>query len=112
MSEQQNAFIKDLCHLMNNPYFKQFKHRYMKEWSDVETLFLYIYMHEYISKEFSDRFAKKISDEQMSHILQLIFNTTELRKKSIELFRQYQNGSTKQNMLNRLPSYVFLTLKK
>lgn len=111
----ENPFFKDLCQLMNNPLFKHFKHQYMKEWTDVETLFLYIYMYEYITTEFTLRFKTDIDEKQMTNILQLIFNSPDLRKKSIELFRQYQQNKTypritSSKKIDRLPSYVFTPL--
>lgn len=119
MSGQQivddNPFFKDLYQLMNNPLFKHFKTQYMKEWTDVETLFLYIYMYEYIATEFNLRFKADIDEKQMIQILQLIFTSPDLRKKSIALFRQYQQNQTYPRIKNsssskkmeKLPSYVF-----
>jgi hypothetical protein len=100
---------------MNNPLFKHFKTQYMKEWTDVETLFLYIYMYEYIATEFNLRFKADIDEKQMIQILQLIFTSPDLRKKSIALFRQYQQNQTYPRIKNsssskkmeKLPSYVF-----
>jgi len=102
-------FFNDLWRLMQNQEFQYFKSNYMKNWSDVETLFLYITMYEYIDKEFYHRFHKKIDKEQMSHILCTIFTKPKIRRRALEMFRSYQSAESdsNQNLLPRLPSYLF-----
>ena len=83
-------FLDELCSLMASKEFQYFRNQYMKQWSDVETMFMYIYMHEYITKEFLTRFHRPISKEEMIEILQRIFSQRDLRQQAVLMFRNYQ----------------------
>jgi len=116
-----SEFLNDLCTLMESHEFRYLRQQYMKEWSDVETMFMYIFMYEYITKEYQQRFHRNIKKEEMIHILQRIFCHRELRQQVVQLFRSYQNhantilssspspldGENNQNLIRRLPSYIF-----
>jgi len=116
-----SEFLNDLCILMESAEFLYLRKQYMKEWSDVETMFMYIFMYEYITKEYQQRFHRKIQKEEMIQILQRIFCERELRKQVVQLFRNYQNHANtilspspsplvegdNQNLIRRLPSYIF-----
>ena len=84
------AFLDELCSLMASKEFQYFRNQYMKQWSDVETMFMYIYMHEYITKEFLNRFRRPITKEEMIEILQRIFSQRDLRQQAVLMFRNYQ----------------------
>jgi hypothetical protein len=84
------SFLEELCNLMSSREFKYFREKYMKQWSDVETMFMYIYIHEYISVEYKRRFLKEITKEEMMNILRRIFLTPELRRQAVVMFRSYQ----------------------
>jgi hypothetical protein len=107
------AFLDELCSLMASKEFKYFRNQYMKQWSDVETMFMYIYMHEYITKEFLTRFHRPISKEEMIEILQRIFSQRDLRQQAVLMFRNYQchadtillqhnQKNQKNNMISKL----------
>uniref|UniRef100_A0A6C0CYX5 Uncharacterized protein n=1 Tax=viral metagenome TaxID=1070528 RepID=A0A6C0CYX5_9ZZZZ len=114
-----SKFLNDLCTLMESPEFLYLRQQYMKEWSDVETMFMYIFMYEYITKEYQQRFHRNIKKEEMIHILQRIFSHRELRQQVVQLFRSYQNHANtilssspppnddNHNLIRRLPSYIF-----
>ena len=121
-----SKFLNDLCTLMESPEFQYLREEYMKEWSDVETMFMYIFMYEYITKEYQQRFQRKINKGEMIQILQRIFCHRELRQQVVQLFRSYQNhantilsssprplpgdapgGGDQGNLIRRLPSYIF-----
>ena len=114
MSSSSIDFFSDLYALMNNPDFRYFKGHYMKTWSDVETLFMYIVVYDYIAKEYTSRYSAAIDQDRMRTILRYVFSNKAYRSKVIQLFREYQSSQAKiesfsipDNSLPRLPSYVF-----
>jgi len=124
-----NDFFKDFCAMISNPDFQYFRQKYMKDWSDVETLFLYLTTTDLIRVEYKSRYSKPIENNQLCLVLQQIFSSNVLRKIAIERFRDYQTSgarfitpldeddkgllpphSSSQNqeiLPRRLPSYVF-----
>ena len=103
---RDNPFLTDFCRLMHNHDFKSFKDNYMKDWSDVETIFLYIYVYDYIAAEFRTRFGKEIMDDQMTKTLKLVFTHPDLRKSVVQIFRNFQDHRRKGEFPS-LPSFVF-----
>ena len=124
-----NDFFKDFCAMISNPDFQFFRQKYMKDWSDVETLFLYLTTTDLIRAEYKSRYSKPIDNDQLCLVLQQIFSSNVLRKIAIDRFRDYQTSgarfitpsddddkgmlpppSSSQNqeiLPRRLPSYVF-----
>jgi len=124
-----NDFFKDFCSMISNPDFQFFRQKYMKDWSDVETLFLYLTTTDLIRAEYKSRYSKPIENDQLCLVLQQIFSSNVLRKIAIDRFRDYQtsgarfitssdddskgllpppSSSQNQDILpRRLPSYVF-----
>lgn len=85
-----NNFLQDLCRLMNQTAFQEFKTKYIRDWSDMETVLLFMNMYEYFSNEYFHRFQHKMSDEQMVSLLRFVFNDRTMRRKAIQVFRKYQ----------------------
>ena len=124
-----NDFFKDFCAMISNPDFQFFRQKYMKDWSDVETLFLYLTTTDLIRTEYKSRYSKPIENDQLCLVLQQIFSSNVLRKIAIDRFRDYQtsgarfitsSGDDSKGLLpppssshnedilpRRLPSYVF-----
>lgn len=102
----KHHFLTDFCRLMHNKDFRTFKENYMKDWSDVETVFMYIYVYDYIAAEFRTRFGKDIMDDQMANILRLVFTNVDLTRSVVQIFRNFQNHQLKGDMPS-LPSFLF-----
>jgi len=47
--ESKSNFFTDLIALLSNPQFQYIRQKYMTTWTDVETLFLYIFVAELIT---------------------------------------------------------------
>jgi hypothetical protein len=113
--------------MISNPDFQYFRQKYMKDWSDVETLFLYLTTADLIRAEYKSRYSKPIENDQLCLVLKQVFSTQGLRKIAIERFRDYQTSGarfitpldndtashrhlpspTKEVVPRRLPSYIF-----
>jgi hypothetical protein len=91
-SNRQNPFLCDFVTLMHNGQFQEFRHKYMKDWSDVETVFMYIYVYEFLSHEFRKQFHRSITDKELIKALQSIFSESDLRKTVVHMFRQFQQN--------------------
>ena len=111
-----SPFLDSLCGLLRSPQFQAFRHQYLRDWSDVETLFLYIRTAETVMLEYEQRAQEPITDDRLKNILKYIFATPALRRRAIEIFRedQIQNNpqlpastTTSEASMRRLPSYVF-----
>jgi len=118
-NSQSNPFLDSLCGLLRSPQFQGFRQHYLRDWSDVETLFLYIRTAETVMLEYEHRVHEPITDDKLKEILQYIFATPQLRRRAIEIFREDQiNGpmlpstrtTTNEASMRRLPSYVFATV--
>ena len=112
-----NPFLDSLCGLLRSPQFQVFRQHYLKDWSDVETLFLYIRTAETVMLEYENRVNQPITDDKLKEVLQYIFATPQLRRRAIEIFREDQirglmlpsssTATTNDASMRRLPSYVF-----
>lgn len=112
-----SPFLDSLCGLLRSPTFQAFRHQYLRDWSDVETLFLYIRTAETVMLEYEQRAHEPLTDDRLKNILKYIFATPVLRRRAVEIFRedQIQNNpqlpasttSTTDASMRRLPSYVF-----
>ena len=113
----RNPFLDCLCGLLRSPQFQVFRQHYLRDWSDVETLFLYIRTAETVMLEYENRVNQPITDDKLKEILQYIFATPQLRRRAIEIFREDQirgpmlpsssTATTNDASMRRLPSYVF-----
>ena len=92
LATDNHSFLMDLCRLMSDSGFQEFKQKYIRDWSDMETVILFMNMYEYFSKEYFHRFHKPIEDQQMVTLLQFVFSNPKLRKKAIRVFRDYQSS--------------------
>lgn len=109
--ENNNSFLQDLCRLMDQTVFQEFRKKYIRDWSDMETVLLFMNMYEYFSNEYFHRFQQKISDDQMAALLQFVFNDRTLRRRAISVFRKYQ-ASPSSRFEDHLNKQKFpLTLK-
>ena len=90
----------------------------MTTWTDVETLFLYVFVSELISIEFKKRTGYVITPDRLISILTQVFQNTTNRRATIDMYREYQKADrpieqylrlkTKDNKVRRLPSSLFI----
>jgi len=99
------TFLMDLCLLMDDERFRHFQEKYLDQWSDVETLFLYIYMFSYLQKRYQLKFGQPMEKDKMILLLQHIFKDKILRERAVLLFRQYQ-----QDGVTGLSNHVFQSI--
>jgi len=107
-------FFLDLIGLLSNPQFQYIRQTYMKTWSDVETLMMYIFVSELITIEYQKRYQHTISPDRLANLLGAIFDHHEHRQKAVQLFRHYQKCDMSvekftDKEMPRLPSGLFLT---
>ncbi|NBO32332.1 MAG: hypothetical protein EBV05_12290 [Cyanobacteria bacterium WB6_1B_304] len=115
---QESGFFHDLVSLLSNPQFQYFRQKYMTTWTDVETLFLYVFVSELISIEFKKRTGYVITPDRLISILTQVFQNTTNRRATIDMYREYQKADrpieqylrlkTKDNKVRRLPSSLFI----
>lgn len=94
LTAAKNPFLVDLCNLMRNEEFMYFRQHYMKDWSDIETIFMFMFVYDYISTEYSKRFHRSITDCEMTRALQLVFTSHQVRP-IVQAFREMQNLNKK-----------------
>lgn len=123
LHHNQHTFLNDLSYVMTTPSFQQFFRTYMKDWSDTETLCLYIYLSQYILGQYRERYGEDMSPCQLETALRYVFETPSVRREAVTLFRHYQENDvrhtkrrrrvrhkthTTQETLVKIPSSVFL----
>lgn len=113
-----SGFFRDLIALLSNPQFQYIRQKYMTTWTDVETLFLYIFVAELITIEYEKRVGQAITPDRLVSILDQVFKNTTTRRATIEMYRDYQRTDrriekyvdliSKDTKVRRLPSSLFI----
>lgn len=83
-------FVEDFCELMKDEKLVRFRQKYIKDYSDIETVILWACLYEKMSKEYKDRYHQTIPNETSRKLFQFIFQDSNYRKKVIESFRRFQ----------------------
>jgi len=118
-----SPYIEKVCAFVKNPDFQSFRQEYLRSWSDIEMLFLYLTTADMIMVQFQNRYGNEISSSKLHDALKIVFATSTLRKKAVDVFRERQiandphimapptplpvSDQENNNNLRRLPSYVF-----
>jgi hypothetical protein len=117
-----SPYIEKVCAFVKNPDFQSFRQEYLRSWSDIEMLFLYLTTADMIMVQFQNRYGSEISSSKLHDALKIVFATSTLRKKAVDVFRERQiandphimappplpvSNQENNNNLRRLPSYVF-----
>jgi hypothetical protein len=118
-----SPYIEKVCAFVKNPDFQSFRQEYLRSWSDIEMLFLYLTTADMIMVQFQNRYGNEISSSKLHDALKIVFATSTLRKKAVDVFRERQiakdphimappppltvSNQENNNNLRRLPSYVF-----
>ena len=98
-------FMTEFCELMKDKKIKKFKEKYINDYSDVETVLLYSFLYENISKEYHIRYNDDIPDRLFKDIARYIFQNNKYRQQLIESFRKFQKenlqlGSSSSSLCN------------
>lgn len=98
----ENTFYNDLMRLMNDPIFIDINQKYMKQWSDVEVMILYIKLYDIIRIN-----NPHLDMTEIIIIIDYFMNNSTIRKQIIYLFTEYK----KDNSLS-IPEMIQKLLKE
>lgn len=100
-------FIEDFCELMKDERLQKFRNKYVKDYSDIETIIMWACLYEKISKEYFNRYQQTISNDTVRQMFRYLFTNKQFRKKIISSFRKFQNEN-----LPMIPFSEFKTIQK
>lgn len=110
---RENDFFKDFINLMHNIEFNDFYKKYFQNWSDIETMIFYMKLYKAIEYGYSTKFSDEINPELMTFTLHRVMTTTHLRKKAIQIFRNFKESSkTDKEIFNQLLDFENLSNEK
>jgi hypothetical protein len=109
----ENDFFKDFINLMHNIEFNNFYKKYFQNWSDIETMIFYMKLYKAIEYGYSTKFSDEINAELMTFTLHRVMTTSHLRKKAIQIFRNFKESSkTDKEIFNQLLDFENLSNEK
>lgn len=98
-------FLTEFCELMKDIKLRQFKKKYVNDYSDIETILLYFYLYENISQEYKNRYNHDISDDLFKDITKYIFSNEQYRQRLIESFRGFQKENLRVDSSRTSPVF-------
>lgn len=92
-----NPFYQDLVALMTSPSFQQFSSKYMRSWTDVETVLIYVKLYESLAQYLD-------APHDIMAVIDRVMNTDLARKRVIQGFRDFQKGAATTLVLPKAPT--------
>jgi hypothetical protein len=92
------TFYEDLVAVMSHAPFQHFIQKHMDSWSDAETSLMFMKLYQRVA-EFAD------DHEDVIHVIDKIMNDRGARRKTIDNFKDYQQG---KRAASRAPACILL----
>ena len=93
----KNNFFSDLCLLMKNPQFSNFYNAHFNDWSDIQSIIVYMKLYSTISHSFRSQYNRDITDEEMTFMLHNIMTNSKSRKFVFDIFNKYKSSFNNSN---------------
>lgn len=88
----QSKFLRDLHSVMKNPEFSTFFDEYCSDWTDTQTVLMYMKLYKTLEQQYSKKHGKPIHPELLLYAMKQIFSDSKYRQMVVKSFEKFKNN--------------------